>query len=171
MAGSLNKVMLIGRLGRDPEARNLTNGGKVVSLRLATSERFKGRDGEQQERTEWHSVVIFNEKLGEIAEKYLRKGSPCYVEGQLQTRKWQGQDGQDKYSTEVVLTKFGGGLTLLGDGRKGGGGEDDADRGEAPEPGRGRAQAMSGGGGGFGPGKGVPSGRGWEDDDIPFDKA
>ena len=113
MAG-VNKVILLGRLGRDPEVRNFQNGGQVVNFRVATSERFKDRDGNQQERTEWHSVAIFNEKLGEIAEKYLSKGAQVYLEGQLQTRKWQDQNGQDRYSTEVVLPKFRGDLQLIG---------------------------------------------------------
>ena len=111
---SVNKVIILGRLGKDPESRNFQNGGKVVNMTVATSERFKDRDGNQQERTEWHSVAIFNDKLGEIAEKYLRKGAQVYLEGQLQTRKWQDQSGQDRYSTEVVLPKFGGAITLLG---------------------------------------------------------
>jgi single-strand DNA-binding protein len=112
MAG-LNKVQLIGRLGADPEVRSLNNGGEVVSLRLATSESWKDRDGNKQERTEWHSVVIFNEGLAKVAKNYLRKGSQCYVEGQLQTRKWQDQSGNDRYSTEIVLQKFRGELVLL----------------------------------------------------------
>ena len=119
---SVNKVTLLGRLGKDPEVRNFQNGGKVVNFSVATSERYKDRDGNQQEKTEWHSVVIFNEKLGEIAEKYLRKGAQVYLEGQLQTRKWQDQSGQDRYSTEVVLPKFGGAITLIGG--KGDGGRD-----------------------------------------------
>jgi single-strand DNA-binding protein len=110
----VNKVILLGRLGRDPESRNFQNGGKVVNLRLATSERFKDKSGEMQERTEWHSVAIFNEKLGEIAEKYLRKGSEVYLEGQLETRKWQDQSGQERYTTEVVLRQFRGELALIG---------------------------------------------------------
>jgi single-strand DNA-binding protein len=109
----LNKVQLIGRLGADPEARSLNNGGEVVSLRLATSETWKDRDGNRQERTEWHQVVIFNEGLGKVAKNYLRKGSQVFVEGQLQTRKWQDQSGNDRYSTEVVLQKFRGDLVLL----------------------------------------------------------
>jgi single-strand DNA-binding protein len=113
MAG-VNKVILLGRLGRDPEVRNFQNGGKVVNLRLATSERYKDREGNQQERTEWHSVAIFNERLGEVAEKYLKKGNEVYIEGQLETRKWQGQDGQEKYSTEIVLRQFRGELQLVG---------------------------------------------------------
>jgi single-strand DNA-binding protein len=126
---SLNKVTLIGRLGKDPETRNFQNGGKVVNFSVATSERYKDRDGNQQEKTEWHNVAIFNEKLSEIAEKYLRKGAQVYLEGQLQTRKWQDQSGQDRYSTEVVLPRFGGAIALLG-GRGDGGG--DAGASDAP---------------------------------------
>ena len=121
MAGSVNKVILVGNLGADPEARSLNNGGEVVNLSVATSERWTDRDGTRQERTEWHRVVIFNENLGKIAKQYLRKGSSVYLEGQLQTRKWQDNSGQDKYSTEVVLQRFRGELVLLG-GREGGGG-------------------------------------------------
>lgn len=113
MAGSVNKVIIVGNLGRDPEVRNFQNGGKVVNLRLATSDTWKDKQGQKQERTEWHSVAIFNEKLGEIAEKYLRKGSKVYIEGKLETRKWQDVSGQDKYSTEITLRNFGGELTLL----------------------------------------------------------
>ncbi|MGG5818799.1 single-stranded DNA-binding protein [Falsiroseomonas sp. HW251] len=178
MAG-VNKVILLGRLGRDPEVRNFQNGGRVVNLRLATSERYKDREGNMQERTEWHSVAIFNEKLGEIAEKYLRKGSEVYVEGQLETRKWQDQSGQDRYSTEVVLRQFRGEISLVG-GRGGGGGE----MGEPPETGGGfgggRSSASNerGGGGwdrGGAGGGGARSGGGSRapaksdlDDDIPF---
>jgi single-strand DNA-binding protein len=120
----LNKVQLIGRLGADPESRSLNNGGKVVNFRLATSETWKDRDGNRQERTEWHNVVIFNEGLAKVAESYLRKGSQCFVEGQLQTRKWQDQSGSDRYSTEIVLQKFRGELVLLdkAESRQGGGG-------------------------------------------------
>ncbi len=174
MAGSVNKVILVGNLGRDPEVRSFQNGGKVVNLRLATSERYKDREGNQQERTEWHSVAIFNERLGEVAEKYLKKGSEVYIEGQIETRKWQGQDGQDKYSTEIVLRQFRGELQLVG-GRGGAGG------GDAPAEGNG----FSGGGGGgrsssFGDRGGSSGGGGggrggWDkpksadlDDDIPF---
>ena len=120
MAG-VNKVILVGNLGADPEARSLNNGGEVVNLRVATSETWKDRDGNRQERTEWHQVVIFNENLGRVAKSYLRKGSKVYLEGQIQTRKWQGQDGNDRYSTEIVLQKFRGELVLL-DSREGGGG-------------------------------------------------
>jgi single-strand DNA-binding protein len=112
MAG-LNKVQLIGRLGADPESRSLNNGGKVVNLRLATSESWKDRDGNRQERTEWHQVVIFNEGLAKVAESYLRKGSQCFIEGALQTRKWTDQSGTERYSTEIVLQKFRGELVLL----------------------------------------------------------
>ena len=111
---SVNKVILVGNLGRDPEVRTTQISQKIVSLRLATSERWKDRDGQQQERTEWHSVVIFNDRLADVAERYLRKGSTIYVEGQLQTRKWTDKDGQERYSTEVVLSKFRGELTMLG---------------------------------------------------------
>ncbi|HEY9554419.1 single-stranded DNA-binding protein [Allosphingosinicella sp.] len=121
MAG-VNKVILVGNLGDDPEARSLNNGGEVVNLRVATSESWKDRDGNRQERTEWHRVVIFNENLGKVAKSYLRKGSKVYLEGQLQTRKWQDQSGQDKYSTEVVLQRFRGELVLLDSKGSGGGG-------------------------------------------------
>lgn len=115
MAGSINKVILIGNLGRDPEVRITQSGGKIVNLSVATSERWKDRTtGEQQERTEWHRVVIFNEALGRIAEQYLKKGSTCHIEGQLQTRKWSDDQGIEKYSTEVVLQQYRGELTLLG---------------------------------------------------------
>ena len=123
MAG-VNKVILVGNLGADPEARSLNSGGEVVNMRVATSESWKDRDGNRQERTEWHNVVIFNENLGRVAKSYLRKGSKVYLEGQLQTRKWQGQDGSDKYTTEVVLQRFRGELVLL-DSRDGGGGRSD----------------------------------------------
>jgi len=154
MAGSVNKVILVGNLGRDPETRSFPNGGKVVNLRIATSERWRDRNtGENKERTEWHSVAIFNENLARIAEQYLRKGSKVYLEGQLETRKWQDQSGQDRYTTEVVLRQFRGELTLLdgrgeGGGAGAGGGDYDQDRG------------MSGGGG-----RGAPS---TIDDEIPF---
>ena len=115
MAGSINKVILVGNLGRDPEVRATQDGSKIVNLSLATSERWKDRNsGEQREKTEWHRVVIFNENLGRIAEQYLRKGSTCYIEGQMQTRKWTDQQGVEKYTTEVVLQRYRGELTLLG---------------------------------------------------------
>jgi single-strand DNA-binding protein len=132
MAGSVNKVILVGNLGADPEARSLNNGGEVVNLRVATSESWSDKSsGQRQERTEWHQVVIFNENLGRVAKSYLRKGSKVYLEGQLQTRKWQDQSGNDRYSTEIVLNRFRGELVLLdraegggGRGDFGGGGED-----------------------------------------------
>jgi single-strand DNA-binding protein len=120
MAG-VNKVILVGNLGADPEARSLNNGGEVVNIRVATSESWKDREGNRQERTEWHNVVIFNENLGRVAKNYLRKGSKVYLEGQLQTRKWTDQNGNDKYTTEVVLQRFRGELVLL-DSREGGSG-------------------------------------------------
>ena len=125
MAG-VNKVILVGNLGADPEARSLNNGGEVVNMRVATSESWKSKDGERQERTEWHNVVIFNENLGRVAKSYLRKGSKVYLEGQIQTRKWTDQSGNDRYTTEVVLQRFRGELVLL-DSRGGGGGGDYGD--------------------------------------------
>lgn len=120
MAGSVNKVILVGNLGRDPEVRRLNSGEPVVNLRIATSESWRDKmSGERKERTEWHSVVIFNENLAKVAEQYLRKGSKVYVEGQLQTRKWTDQSGVEKYTTEVVLQRFRGELTML-DGKGGG---------------------------------------------------
>ncbi|MDQ2088495.1 single-stranded DNA-binding protein [Marimonas arenosa] len=131
MAGSVNKVILIGNLGRDPEVRTFQNGGKVCNLRIATSEQWKDRNtGERREKTEWHTVAIFSEPLVRIAEQYLRKGSKVYIEGQLETRKWQDQSGQDRYSTEVVLRPYRGELTLL-DSRGGGGGGGDYDGGSS----------------------------------------
>lgn len=140
MAGSVNKVILIGNLGRDPEVRSLQNGGEVANLSVATSESWRDREsGERRERTEWHRVVIFNENLLKVAKQYLKKGSKVYLEGQLQTRKWTDQSGQERYSTEVVLPRFRGELTML-DGR--GGGESQASQGSEPEPaGSGRAPA------------------------------
>ena len=121
MAGSVNKVIIVGNLGRDPEVRSFPNGGKVVNLNIATSETWRDKaSGERKERTEWHRVAIFNEALGKIAEQYLKKGSTVYLEGQLETRKWQDQSGAERYTTEVVLRQFRGELTLLG-GRDGGG--------------------------------------------------
>lgn len=122
MAGSVNKVILVGNLGADPEVRNLPSGGKVVNLSVATSENWKDKNtGERREKTEWHRVVIFSEGLARVAESYLRKGSKVYLEGQLQTRKWTDQSGNDKYTTEIVLQRFRGELVLL-DSRDGGGG-------------------------------------------------
>jgi len=122
MAG-VNKVILVGNLGADPEARSLNNGGEVVNMRIATSESWKDKDGNRQERTEWHNVVIFNENLGRVAKSYLRKGSKVYIEGQIQTRKWTDQTGNDRYTTEIVLQRFRGELVLLdarGEGGSGG---------------------------------------------------
>lgn len=154
MAGSMNKVILIGNLGRDPEVRTFQNGGKVCNLRLATSETWKDRNtGEKRERTEWHSVAIFNEGLVGVAERYLRKGSKVAIEGQLQTRKWQDQAGQDRYSTEVVLRPFNGELHMLGG------------PGGAPE-GSGSSAGASGASGG--PSSAPPAGGQDFDDEIPF---
>jgi len=124
MAG-VNKVILVGNLGADPEARSLNNGGEVVNMRVATSESWKDRDGNRQERTEWHNVVIFNENLGKVAKSYLKKGSKVYLEGQIQTRKWTDNTGNDRYTTEIVLQRFRGELVMLdGAGGGGGGGRD-----------------------------------------------
>jgi len=132
MAGSVNKVILVGNLGKDPEVRRMTSGDPVVNLSVATSESWRDKaSGERKEKTEWHRVVIFNKNLAEVAEKYLRKGSKVYVEGQLQTRKWTDKDGAEKYSTEVVLQNFRGELTML-DGRNGGEGGGGRGAGEAP---------------------------------------
>ena len=168
MAGSVNKVILVGNLGRDPEVRTFQNGGKVVNLRIATSETWKDRtSGERKERTEWHSVAIFNENIARVAEQYLKKGSKVYIEGQLETRKWQDQSGQDRYTTEVVLRPYRGELTLL-EGREGGGGggggygSDPMGGGYGGDDDRALAPARSGGSGSGG-------GRSSDlDDDIPF---
>ena len=164
MAGSVNKVIIVGNLGRDPEVRTFQNGGKVVNLRIATSETWKDRSsGERKERTEWHSVAIFSEPLGNIAEKYLKKGSKVYIEGQLETRKWQDQSGNDRYSTEVVLRPYRGELTLL-DGRDGGGSDGGGGGGDRYMA----DQSRGGYDGGYGSG---PSGGGGGrdmDDEIPF---
>ncbi|MBB5220793.1 single-strand DNA-binding protein [Amaricoccus macauensis] len=169
MAGSVNKVILIGNLGRDPEVRSFPNGGKVVNLRIATSERWRDRNtGENKERTEWHSVAIFSEPLARVAEQYLRKGSKVYIEGQLETRKWQDQSGQDRYSTEVVLRPFRSELTMLDgrDGGQGGGGGYGGGGGGSDYDDRGGY----GGGGGEGRGGGENRGGGTSniDDEIPF---
>lgn len=133
MAASVNKVILVGALGRDPESRSFQNGGKVVNLRIATSESWKDKGtGERKEKTEWHSVAIFNDGLANVAERYLRKGSKVYVEGQLQTRKWQDQSGQDRYSTEIVLQGYAGVLTML-DGPQGGASESKPDFSQGQE--------------------------------------
>ena len=184
MAGSVNKVILVGNLGRDPEIRSTQDGQRVANLNLATSESWRDRvSGERKERTEWHRVVIFNERLVEIAEKYLRKGSKIYVEGQLQTRKWQDQQGQDRYTTEIVLGRFRGELTML-DGARGGagggmgeGGYDDMSYaggpGDSPRYGGTGPSGAGGGMGGGGTSGSVGGGRGRGtrdelDDEIPF---
>lgn len=168
MAGSVNKVILVGNLGKDPEVRRLGSGDPVVNLRLATSESWRDKaTGERKERTEWHSVVIFNENLARIAEQYLKKGSKVYIEGQLQTRKWQDQSGQDRYSTEVVLQRYRGELTLL-DGRGGGGGEMAAgggdDFGQSSAMDRPRVERAAGGG----ERAATPSFARDLDDEVPF---
>jgi single-strand DNA-binding protein len=182
MAGSVNKVILVGNLGRDPESRSFQNGGKVVELRIATSESWKDRNsGERKEKTEWHTVKVFNEGLANVAERYLRKGSKVYIEGALTTRKWQDQNGQDRYSTEVVLQGFNSVLTMLdgapgGGGGAGGGGSrggDDWGGGSDNFAGQSssRGGGSRGGGGGAGGGQGSGFGGGYADDiddDIPF---
>ena len=184
MAGSVNKVILVGNLGKDPEVRNTQTGSKIVNLTLATSETWNDRaSGERKERTEWHRVVIFNERVADVAERFLKKGSKIYVEGSLQTRKWTDQSGQERYTTEVVIAAFNGNLTML-DTRSGGGGGGDYGGGEteggASATGGGysrdrapaAARAPAGGGGGARGGSGGPS---WDapkggdlDDEIPF---
>lgn len=166
MAGSVNKVILVGNLGRDPEIRSLQDGTRVANLSVATSETWRDRNsGERRERTEWHRVVIFNDRLAEVAEKYLRKGSKIYVEGQLQTRKWTDQQGQERYTTEVVLQRFRGELTMLDGRQDGGGGAGGYEGGQ----GGGQGGGYSGGsGGGSGGGFGGPGGGADLDDDIPF---
>jgi single-strand DNA-binding protein len=167
MAGSVNKVILVGNLGRDPEVRRLNSGEPVVNLRIATSETWRDKgSGERKERTEWHNVVIFNENLARVAEQYLKKGSKVYVEGQLQTRKWQDQSGQEKYTTEVVLQRFRGELTILDS--RGGGGEmgEDEEAGSISRGGDfGRASPME-----KRPAAAVGGGQKYNDldDDIPF---
>ena len=187
MAGSLNKVMLIGNLGQDPEVRSFQNGGKVCNLRIATSEQWKDRNtGERQERTEWHTVAIFSEGLINVCENYLKKGSKVFIEGKLQTRKWQDQNGQDRYSTEVVLRGFDGTLTMLdgpGGGQRGGGGGGGGNYGGGQSGGGygggsgggygggnqgGYGGGQSGGSGNQGGGSGGGSNYDDLDDDIPF---
>lgn len=182
MAGSVNKVILVGNLGRDPEVRRLGSGEPVVNLRIATSETWRDKQsGEKKERTEWHSVVIFNENLAKVAEQYLKKGSKIYVEGQLQTRKWQDQSGVEKYTTEIVLQRFRGELTILDSRGQGGSDEYGESGGGYMEGGSsgssfGRSSPMGGGGGsrqpamsgGSGSGGGSRSSSSHLDDDIPF---
>jgi len=178
MAGSVNKVILVGNLGRDPEVRRLGSGEPVVNLRIATSETWRDKQsGERKERTEWHSVVIFNENLAKVAEQYLKKGSKIYIEGQLQTRKWQDQQGVEKYTTEIVLQRFRGELTILdsrgqgGDeaGSGGGYGDEGSSGGSSfgrssPVGGGSRQPAMASGGGSSGGSRSSSH----LDDDIPF---
>ena len=182
MAGSLNKVMLIGNLGADPEIRSFQNGGKVANLRIATSETWKDRNtGERQERTEWHTVAIFSEGLVGVVERFLRKGSKVYIEGQLQTRKWQDQSGNDRYSTEVVLRGLNGTLTMLdgaqggsggggGGGQRGGGygGGGGGSYGGGSQGGDNGGGWIQGGGGSSGGSAGGGSNYDDLDDDIPF---
>ena len=175
MAGSVNKVILVGNLGRDPESRTFQNGGKVVELRIATSESWKDRNsGEKKERTEWHTVKVFSEGLANVAERFLRKGSKVYIEGALQTRKWQDAQGQDRYSTEIVLQGFNSVLTMLdgaggagGGGSMSGGGDDfgGGSRGGGGAPSRGGGFNDRGGAGGGGFNDGPADGF---DDEIPF---
>ncbi|MDF7774246.1 single-stranded DNA-binding protein [Sphingomonas sp. AOB5] len=182
MAGSVNKVILVGNLGRDPESRSFQNGGKVVELRIATSESWKDRNsGERKEKTEWHTVKVFNEGLANVAERYLRKGSKVYIEGALTTRKWQDPQGNDRYSTEIVLQGFNSVLTML-DGAPGGGGQggggggsrggDDWGGGGGRDDFAGNSSSRGGGGGGnFNSGGGSSGGGGFPDDlddDVPF---
>ena len=166
MAG-VNKVILVGNLGDDPESRSMSTGGEVVNLRVATSETWKDRDGNRQERTEWHRVVIFNENLGKVAKSYLKKGSKVYLEGQLQTRKWTDNSGQDKYSTEVVLQRFRGELVLLDSRGGGGGGGGGGDYGDS-FGGGGGGYGSSGGGGSRPQSRPAPAFESDLDDDVPF---
>jgi single-strand DNA-binding protein len=168
MAGSVNKVILVGNMGKDPEVRTTQDGTKIVNLTLATSETWNDRaSGERKERTEWHRVVIFNDRVADVAERYLKKGAKIYVEGSLQTRKWTDQSGQERYTTEVVIGRFNGQLTML-DTRSGGGegaGDGGGYRSERPAPQRAAAGASRGAGGG--PSWEAPKG-GDLDDEIPF---
>ncbi len=176
MAGSVNKVILVGNLGRDPEVRNTQSGGKIVNLALATSESWTDRtSGERKEKTEWHRVVIFNERIGDVAEKYLKKGAKIYVEGALQTRKWTDQGGQERTTTEVVIQNFNGTLTMLdtrsggggGEGGFGGGGMSEPAMGGGSAPARAPARAAAPGRSAA-PSWDAPKGGGDLDDDIPF---
>jgi len=166
MAGSVNKVILVGNLGRDPEVRFAQSGGKIVNMSIATSETWKDKSsGERREKTEWHRVVIFDERIADVAERFLKKGSKVYLEGSLQTRKWTGNDGIEKYTTEVVLQRFSGVLTMLDSAGGGGGGQN-----QSGDPGWGSSEPSGGGfsgDSGSGSGGGAPSG-GDLDDEIPF---
>lgn len=165
MAGSVNKVILVGNLGRDPEVRFAQSGSKIVNMSVATSESWKDKQtGERKEKTEWHRIVIFNERLADVAEKYLKKGSKVYLEGALQTRKWTDKEGAEKYTTEVVIDRFRGELTML-DTKGGGGGG----MGAEPPPAEPSFEGRGGQGGGQGGGKsGGKKGGGDLDDEIPF---
>ncbi len=179
MAGSVNKVILIGNLGKDPEARTMNNGGEVISFSIATSETWNDKQsGEKRDKTEWHNIVIFNENLGRVAKQYLRKGSSVYVEGQLQTRKWTDQSGADRYTTEIVLQRFRGELTLLGSRGEGGGG-DRGGQGSSSSWGGGQSSGGASSGSNWGnDGSGASGGGGGQrgpspfdadlDDDVPF---
>ena len=166
MSGSINKVIIIGNLGRDPEVRRMNSGDSVVSFSVATTESWKDKSGERQERVTWHNIVVFNEGLGKVAEAYCKKGSKVYIEGQLETRKWQDQSGADRYTTEVVLRQFRGELTLLGgrDGAARSGGEE---RGGYDDAGYG-GSAWTGGGSRGAPAGAKSGGRSDLDDEIPF---
>ena len=175
MAGSVNKVILVGNLGADPEIRRLNSGDPVVNLRIATSESWRDKQsGERREKTEWHNVVIFNDNLAKVAEQYLKKGAKVYIEGQLQTRKWQDQQGQDRYTTEVVLQKFRGELQMLDSRGEGGGGQVGYDRGGGSYQGGGRGGDFGQSGPGDDRGRSGGSGSGGGgfsrdlDDEIPF---
>jgi single-strand DNA-binding protein len=178
MAGSVNKVILVGNLGRDPESRSFQNGGKVVELRIATSESWKDRNsGERKEKTEWHTVKVFSEGLANVAEKYLRKGSKVYLEGALQTRKWQDQSGADKYSTEIILQGFNATLVLLdkrdgeggGGGRSGGWDDDGGNDFNSSYAGNSGGGSSGGGARGGAPSGGRPAAFDSDlDDDVPF---
>ncbi len=164
MAGSVNKVIILGNLGADPEIRTFGNGGKVANLRIATSERWRDKNtGENREKTEWHTVAIFSEGLVRVVEQYLKKGSSVYIEGKLQTRKWQDQSGNDRYSTEVVLQGFDSKLVMLGGNQGGGGGGGYGSQGGGGDFGGGQGGSNQGGGGG-----GQGGGGGNLDDEIPF---
>ena len=171
MAGSVNKVILVGNLGKDPESKSFQNGGKIVKLTVATSETWKDRQsGERKEKTEWHNVVISDERIAETAERYLRKGAKVYLEGRIETRKWQDQNGQDRYTTEVVIPRFNGVMTMLdraggeGGGRDFGGGDDFGGGGYGGGS-RGGSSSGGGGGRGFGQSGGFADDL---DDDVPF---